>query len=153
MIERSYDPEVMQKAFEPHTRYHDAQMNYDAWVKDTRNVMFAVENGDIGLATFEYPGVYGVHWFFNHTKGRAAIRLAQDMLDELFTNYEAKTVRGLTPIDIKAARILAKYVGFKSYGLIECPETDGPNRGICELMLMTKNGFYEHLNKGKTDGS
>jgi hypothetical protein len=148
MIERSYDAEVMRKAFEPHARYHDDAMDYDAWVGDHNNVMYALPNGDIGLATFEYKGVYNVHWFFNQTRGRAALNLAVEMLDDLFKNYGAMVVRGITPADIKAARLLAKYVGLTSYGLIEVPEDDGPNKGICELMLMTKDEFYEH-NKGK----
>lgn len=137
MITRSFNPEVMRKAFEPHEQYQDPRLDYDAWVGNPDNVMYTVDNGDVGLATFEYPGVYSVHWFFNQTKGRAAINLAREMLTELFDKQGAEVVRGLTPIDNKAARFLAKYVGMKSHGIVDTVE-NGPH----ELMLMTKEEFY-----------
>lgn len=149
---RSFDPEIMRKAFEPHVRYHDDKMDYDAWIGNRKNVMYVIDNGDVGLATYEYPGLYNVHWFFNQTRGKAAIKLAQEMLDALFQDEGAQIVRGLTPVDLKPARWLAKYIGFKSYGVVKCPEDDGPNEGFCELMLLTKHEFYENY-KGKTNES
>jgi hypothetical protein len=152
VITRSLDPRIMKAAFAPYDRYHDDRMNYEAWLTNGKNIMYVTEDGDVGLATFEYPGMYNVHWFFKNVKGKAAIALAKEMLDDLFTNYKAEVVRGLTPVDIKAARFLAKYVGFKSYGLVDAPEDDGPNKGVCELMIMTKNEFYDY-GKGQVNGS
>jgi hypothetical protein len=141
MITRSFDPTVMEKAFAPYERYHSPLMDFSAWVENLNNRMYVNEQGDVGLATFEYSGVYNVHWFFQ-SRGKEAIKVAKAMIDRLFKDTDAKIVRGLTPVDVKAARFLAKHVGFTSYGLVECPEDDGPNEGVCELMLMTKEEFY-----------
>jgi hypothetical protein len=144
LITRSFDIETARNAAEsvPSTE----GMDWEAWLGDTRNVMFTIDNGDVGLATFEYPGLYNVHWFFNNTKGRAAINLAEEMLNELFTVHGAEAIRGFTPVEVKTARFLAKYVGLTSYGFVDT------ENGLCELMIMTKDEFYQHL-KDKKNGS
>ena|SRR5690349_4767935 len=108
--------------------------DYSGWLEDDRNIM-AVDGKDTGLATYNYPGVYSVHWFFK-SRGRDALNQARAMLDWLFQNSDAKAVRGLTKEHIKAARWLARQIGFTSYGIIEF--ADGPY----ELFCMTKEEFY-----------
>jgi hypothetical protein len=91
--------------------------DYQAWV-DNKNHVMLVENSDVGLATYEYEGVYTVHWFYPNAKGRQAIELAKRMCDVMFDEYGAKCLRGITRTDIKAARWAARQVGMKSHGIM-----------------------------------
>lgn len=129
---RSYDPEIMRKATEGIV---DKDFDFPSWTANEKNVMWD-EDGSIGLATYEYPGVYSLHWFYR-IRGRAAMDLARRMVDDLFTNYDAHSVRGLTPVKNRAARLAARWLGMKSYGVIMT--TDGEH----ELFCMTKKEFYE----------
>jgi len=140
VIERSFDPSVMRGAFELSPEKMPADFNYAEWLEDRRNIMLT-EGDNVGLATHEYPGVYTVHWFFT-TRGRGAINLARDMLNEVFKNTDAKTIRGLTPVNLKAARWLAKQVGLTSHGVMQF--ADGKE---CEVMFITKEEFYSEGNK------
>lgn len=132
-IERSYDADTAREYAGVIPR--NLNMDWDAWLADHKNVMIT-DDKNVGLATYNYPGVYTVHWFFT-VRGREALDLAIKMLDYFFKNYDVKTVMGITHEDIRGARWLARQVGLKSYGMIEC--LDGPN----ELFCMTKDEFYE----------
>jgi hypothetical protein len=133
VIERSFDPDLMRRALTLYSKPSHG-IDCDAWVKDQRYYLLH-DGEDVGLGTFEYPGVYTVHWFF-HSRGKAAIKQARAMLDWMFANTDCKAVRGLTPQDFKAARWLAKQVGLKSYGFME------DTNGVHELMIITKEEFY-----------
>jgi hypothetical protein len=137
MITRSFDPEVMKKAFELSPEPMPSGVSYEDWVGDINNFML-VEGDNVGLATYEYPGVYTVHWFFT-ARGREALKLAKRMLAVLFESSDARVVRGLTPVDLKAARWLAKQVGLTSHGVLTF--ADGKQ---CELMFVTKEEFYNN---------
>jgi hypothetical protein len=135
MIERSYNPAVMHKAFllcPPEMR--DGNIDEELWVGNHDNVML-VEDGDVGLATFEYPGVYTCHWLFLR-RGRDALNLARRMADIMFTEYGAKALRGLTRTDLKAARWAARQLGMTSYGF------NNHKEGEHELFIMTRDEFY-----------
>jgi hypothetical protein len=108
----------------------------EVWLGNDKNVMLMVD-GSIGLFTYEYPGVYSGHWFFK-VHGRKALDLAKEMLDHFFTNYPAKALRGLTPVDKKAARWAARQIGMTSYGILSFPNDEDH-----ELFCMTKEDFYE----------
>lgn len=136
MIHRSYDPEVMREAFK--MLEEDDAIPYDAWVSNKKNVML-VEGKNVGLATFDYPGLYTVHWFYE-VRGRAAIKLARAMLAEMFEKYDARVIRGLTAKKLKAARWLAKQVGLKSYGDYTAIIDGAPVEH--EIQCMTKEEFY-----------
>jgi hypothetical protein len=135
-MERSFDPVIAKNAVE--VIEQNKGLDWQLWLDDHRNVML-VDGGDVGMATFEYPGFYNLHWFFE-SRGRAAIKQAHAMMDKFFKDFDVSVVRGLTPIDIKPARWLARQIGFKSYGTVEYP--DGPY----ELFIMTKQEFKEILN-------
>jgi hypothetical protein len=135
MITRSFDPEVMKTAFTLSPEPMPREVSYEDWVGNVKNFML-VENDNVGLATYEYPGVYTVHWFFT-ARGREALKLAKRMLAVLFESSDAKVIRGLTPVDLKAARWLAKQVGLTSHGVLTF--ADGKQ---CELMFVTKEEFY-----------
>lgn len=135
MITRSFDPELMHKALAMcPPEMQDNAITEDNWINNHDNVMLE-EEGDVGLATFEYPGVYTCHWMFNR-RGREALTLARRMCDVMFQEYEAKVLRGLTRTDLKAARWAARQLGMTSYGI------NNHKEGEHELFIMTKDEFY-----------
>lgn len=135
MITRSYDPELMKTAVDMANNPSNEGLDHKAWLADHRNMMYT-EDGNVGLATFEYPGVYNLHWLFV-TRGRGAFDMANRMLYKFFTETDCKTIRGLTPVDNRAACWLARQIGCTSYGTVEC--LTGPH----ELFLMTKEDFMD----------
>lgn len=138
MIERSYDPIVMTKAMAPYD-YHMAPSN-EEWLLKPDNLMY-VSGEDVGLATFDYPGLYCVHWFFK-SRGKKAIKTCIEMLDKVFGEHEAQAVRGVTPIDNKPARFLAKYVGCETVSI----ETYADGLEY-ELMILSKERFNQFKEK------
>ena len=98
-----------------------------------------VEGRSVGLATFEYPGVYTVHWFYtDEHRGRKALDLAAEMIDALFTQSDAQTIRGITKANLKAARWACRQLGYTSHGLLTF------SNGEHELFTMTKDQFYQN---------
>lgn len=137
---RSFNPEDFRKAAEPYPEILSPSFDFESWVGNTNNVMYVEEDGSVGLCTYEYPGLFTVHWYFK-AKGREALNLAVRMLDDLFTNYGAKAVRGLTKVQLKAAKWAARKIGMKSYGVVKFPT------GEYELLYMTKDEFYSYNKK------
>jgi hypothetical protein len=134
---RSFDPELAKNAAGDDPR--NESIDWQEWLDDYKNVM-VVDGDDVGLGTFEYPGVYNVHWFFV-SRGKYAKKMALEMLDYFFTNHDVKALRGLTPTNLRGACWLARQLGFKSYGTFEFAY------GPCELFCMTKDEFYNKENK------
>jgi hypothetical protein len=129
-VDRSFDASILKEAAE---EFNGPSFNYQGWVDNENNVMW-LDGDDVGIATFEYPGVYTVHWFFV-SRGRKALTVAKAMIAKMFDDHEAQVLRGLTPVDLKAARWLAKKVGLTSYGVLEFP--NGPH----EIMMITKQDY------------
>lgn len=94
------------------------------------------EGENVGLASFEYPGMYTCHLYFK-AKGREAIKLGRAMLVHLFDNYDVKAVRGLIKVRFKAARWAARQMGWESLGLVSFPNGDD------ELFYGTKENFTD----------
>lgn len=139
MIERSFDKALLLEVTKD-LRHMVAEATLEEWWANPSHLMF-VEGKNVGLATCEYPGVYTVHWYFD-VRGRDAIRLAQRMVKNLFENYDAKAIRGLTRVDMKAARWAARQVGMKSMGFVT--HADGVET---EIFCATKEEFLEGLKK------
>lgn len=135
---RCHDPEVLTKALGPYD-YHMGNDN-KSWLENPENLAYAIGD-DLGLASFDYPGVYSVHWFFK-SKGRAAIEVCVTMLDKLFGEHGAEIVRGITPMDNKPARRLAKYVGCETLSIETYP--DGEDY---EIMVLSKERFLQFKEK------
>lgn len=133
MTVRSFDVSLLQEAAKRAPGSMNEDFDFQGWLDNDKNYMLVCGN-DVGLATFEYPGLYNVHWFFT-SRGRDAIRMARSMLSEMFTKYGAEAVRGLTPANLKAARWASRQVGLKSYGVVHYPDGD------YELFIMTKEEF------------
>jgi len=133
-LQRSFDPKLLEEALSTVPDEKDG-VDYEAWINNHNNVML-VENDNVGLASYEYPGVYNVHWFYKSAKGRGAINLAKRMLTYMF-EHGAQTIRGLTREDHRAARWLAKQVGLTSYGFVQYPDEELRH----EIMFITKDEF------------
>jgi hypothetical protein len=98
-VTRSHDLAVLQSANRDDYTMHPSD---EVWLGIPENVMYQKDD-DVGLATYDYPGLFAVHWFFR-SKGKDALRTAVEMLDDLFTNYGALAVRGVIHMDNKPSR-------------------------------------------------
>lgn len=135
MIQQCKDPEFLRDHLLVYEDYFSPDFDFEEYLEHDNVVL--QEGDSVGLFTYEYPGVYSGHYFFT-VRGREALKLAQEMLSEIFRSYGARTIRGLTPVEHKAALWMSRKLGFTSYGQVEI---DG---GRHELFLMTMDEFYHH---------
>lgn len=112
------------------------------WITMPNNIMF-IEGRDVGVASFEYPGLYTVHWYFLDARGREAIDLGKRMCSLLFTEHDAELLRGLIKEELRASRWACRQLGFKSLGKITFADGD-----VNEMFVATKNEFMKGLNNG-----
>jgi hypothetical protein len=101
------------------------------WLEDTANIALVDEKGNVALFEHNYPGVYTGHYFFS-VRGKEALSLSKEILRIVFTDYNVKAIRGITPLKHLGARWMTKQLGFKSYGIVHTP--NGPE----ELFVLTK---------------
>jgi hypothetical protein len=101
------------------------------WVSNPANV--AITYPDSGVVLFEHDGhgSYEAHVLLE-SRGRTAINQGKAAIHKIFTEHRAVTVYGLTPVDNRAARMYARLVGFRSYGIIDT------EHGSCELFQIVK---------------
>ena len=104
--------------------------------------LMLIDGQDVGLATYDYPGVYTVHWYYQ-SRGRDAIELAKKMCALMFTDYGAQALRGIIKHRLKASRWATRQVGFKSTGFV----TDAHGEE-CEVLCATKDEFLKGLTNG-----
>jgi len=104
--------------------------------------LMLISDEDVGLATYDYPGVYSVHWYYN-SRGRDAIELGKKMCTKLFTDHGAQTLRGIIKKHMKASRWATRQVGFKSQGFVL-----DKNGEECEVLCATKDEFLKGLKHG-----
>lgn len=125
MIEDLWEYREDLKLFDPHS-----------WLNNYDNIALE-EDGNYALFQHEGSGLYTGHYFFK-VRGRKAINLGNKMLSHLFANFPATAVRGMTPLEKRPARWMARQLGFTSHGPIEYG-----NRW-CELFILTEQ---EHKDK------
>ncbi len=78
----------------------------------------ALTNGrDIGLFERE-RAAWNAHWLLQ-SRGREALLVGKAMLKWLFANSDASVIKGLTPLQQRAARWFNRQLGGKSFGIIE----------------------------------
>ena len=131
---RTYDTQLVQQVIEG---LHDDGINISAedWLKVPTNIALVNDNEDVALFEIGFKDVYTGHYYFK-SRGREAIKVARQFLDELFnTCYNIDVILGLTPISNLPARWLSRQVGFKSHGLVQ-----GPKRHY-EMFIITKKEF------------
>jgi hypothetical protein len=141
MVHRSFDQELLIEATECHRDLWPVD-NFVQWFEMPNNIMLA-EGRDVGLVTYEFPGCYTVHWYYQDARGRDAIDLGKKMVGFVFENYDAKVLRGLIRTDFKASRWACRQVGFKSYGNLTFADGDEN-----ELFFITRD---EYLNMKEKD--
>lgn len=132
-VVRSYDPEVLTAACEPYD-YHFAPDNA-TWLANHNNLMYVLGD-DVGLGTYDFPGMYTLHWFYK-SRGKAALNTCKRMIEKLIAEQDVKVLRGVIHMDNKPSRFLARRMGFKRISIEEF--LDGPN----ELIYMTKEDFLQ----------
>lgn len=137
MIKRSFDLDLLLRATN-HPNIHSSREDFVTWFNTPKNLMFA-KGENVGLATYELPGIYNIHWYFK-VRGREALNLARDMLENLFKNYDAEAVRGIVRVDLKPSRWGARQVGLKSLGIFRY--ADGTDN---EVFYTTKDEFLNKL--------
>lgn len=118
--------------------FGEIKLDVAEWM-DNPVIILSDEDGNLGLFEEYYDHVYTGHYFYK-TGGKYARNLAIEMLREIFTKYGAEAVRGLTPVEHKAALWMTRHLGFKSYAQIDT------RVGPCVLFVMTKaefEGLYE----------
>jgi len=131
MISRTFDIDVVKAATDPYKEGLYG-FNPEDWIEGTENIALVNEDKDVALFEREIPGIVTGHYFFV-SRGRAAVRVAKEMLKEAFTkDYDIKVIRGLTPLQKLGARWMNKQLGFKSYGVVNTIA------GPCELVILTK---------------
>lgn len=136
-MERSYDADIFREAVAPYPEiFRNEDFPFEEWLA-SRNKMF-VEDGSVGLFSYEWPGVYTGHWFFK-VRGKDANDLANRILDKMFHEYDMKVCRGFTPIELPHVIKAAKRLGFKSYGIVK--GGIGFEDKDYELLIMTKEEF------------
>lgn len=128
-MQRSFNPEDMETALKRHPDLNPPNLNYKEWVDNTNNVMLK-EDDSVGLATYEYPGVYTGHFFYT-VHGRKALDLAERMIEEMRKEHGAIVLRGLTKTENKKVAWFQRKLGFVSHGVIDT--IDGPH----ELFTLT----------------
>jgi hypothetical protein len=132
-MHRSFSSDDLHDAISLYPDLNDV-LDCEEWVSNPNNVMLRDghdASASTGIFAYEYPGLYTGHYFFR-VRGREAIDLAKRMLGEMFENYGAKAIRGLTKTDNRPALWITRQLGFKSCGLI-----------------VTKNGEHELFVKTK----
>lgn len=132
-MHRSFDPEVMRKAFEPHPDIFPTDTSFEDWLANENNVML-VEGESVGLACCEWPGVYTGHYLYK-VHGKEALELAKQMMHWMIDNCGAKAFTGITPVRKRGARLFNRKLGFTSFGILDT------ERGPHEMFCITADEF------------
>jgi hypothetical protein len=102
-----------------------------------KNHINICKGNDVALFTYNWPGLYTGHYFFE-SRGKAARERGLEILSEVFTRHPVLTIRGLTPVENRAARWMSRQLGFESLGFVETP------KGECEIFLLTKEDYMRN---------
>lgn len=81
-----------------------------------RNIMLEHKFG-VSVWFYEGDGVYDGHYVFGpNLRGKEALDVARDMVNEVFTRYHAKTILGQVAVGNRPARTVTRALGFSRYG-------------------------------------
>lgn len=110
----------------------------DEWVANERNIALVNSNDDIAL--FEHQAglkntVCGHYFFFS--RGKEAVKAAQQFLEEVFTTTYVETITGLTPTNHKGALWMNRRLGFKEHGDVST------SVGPCRFVILTKEQWKD----------
>ncbi len=102
-----------------------------AWLASPRNFPF-VKDGDITLFEETDEHTFEVHFLYA-SRGLSAIRSSKIAFSWAFDRLGAELLYGLTPCDMRHARLHARFVGGKPAGVRQTPF------GPCELFVMSRD--------------
>ena len=80
--------------------------------KDWNGIALSDGEGNLALFVHEYPGVVQGHYFFRNARGKDAIRISLEALDQIFNTFDCKVVFGLTPHSKMGSLWLSRHIGF-----------------------------------------
>lgn len=138
-MHRTFDSETFVEDMKP---FVDEIGSFDAlcWIEEHDNIALTDGNGNYNLFQPDREGLYYAHTYFNTARGRKAISLCKESLEEIFKEGSpVKAIKGLTPVEKKAARWLNRQVGLTSYGVLETVH------GPCELFILDKHTYLERV--------
>lgn len=140
MIKEVRDFDLLLKATEPVREIAPIE-DLVTWFENPKHVMMVVGD-NVGLCTYEYPGLYNAHWFYT-ARGKEAIDLGKAMIRYMFENKDAQVIRGMIRLDFKASRWATRKVGLRSLGIIPAPH----QKFDYELFYTNKEEFLNEGNK------
>lgn len=139
MIRRTFYADGFSQACEQ-VRDQAIGYNPEAWIADTENVVLTDDEGSYALfeRTAGFPHVMVGHYLLK-ARGRDAIKVATEMLDEIFDDkYGVEIIQGFTPLTNLGARWMSKKLGFTSNGIVR---EDGKPY---EYVMLTKKEYKAH---------
>lgn len=107
----------------PDMNHHGA--NVRAVLDDPLNIVLEAPGNNFSVFEYSLPYVYTGHYYFETVRGKEAVRISKEMLYEIFNRYGAKVIRGLTPVDNRAAVWMSRHIGFTDTGIVDSI-VDGP---------------------------
>lgn len=102
------------------------------WLENPENVPIGFGDGDVILFDAMGENTYQLHYCLTHAKGREAIERVRLAFREMFEEYKASLIFGLTPVFLRHALIFNRLVGGKSAGIRETPN------GPCEMFVLSR---------------
>lgn len=85
-------------------------------LSDTRNVVYACEHG-VAVCIWERSGVYKVHiGLLKGGRGKVGLAFAKECVDDLFKRFGASVLHTAIPLQLRAARLFCRLLGFRSTG-------------------------------------
>jgi hypothetical protein len=110
--------------------------HYDGsqWFYSFVNVIYGDAHGG---ALFEYdaPGIYHGHYLFTPAiRGREALKLSREWLNDMFTNHGATDIFGLVPRGNRASQVMTRALGFSLVGTNELDRCGQP----CFKYILTR---------------
>ncbi len=126
-MERLTDPVKCRQVTDKYLRYFT--FDVEDWFSKPENYAL-IEGENIAFGEYKSPGIYWVHFCYHTARGRQAIELTKDFLQEFYKEAPVKTSIGLIHKDNKKARWLIRQVGFTSIGMIDT------KNGECEMFVL-----------------
>lgn len=94
----------------------DYRLDANDVMNDTRNIAFACETGVV-LFIYKEPGVYQLHGgFVNCGRGANAVAEVRNAIETVMSRFNARKVQVAVPLQLRAARMFCRLVGFTSEG-------------------------------------
>lgn len=134
---RTYDQNVVQKALELYSGEIEG-LDLTEWLANTLNIALVNSKGDVSLLEHQahLENTVCAHYFY-FSRGKEAIKTAQEFMKEVFTEYYPEVIIGMTPENHKGALWLNRRLGLTEHGTINT--VIGP----CRFVMITKQQWKD----------